>query len=144
MAGTLGVTLKGPAGVSRGLAYAVCAWATLFAAPHIWWASGIRFGFPGGDSSYAMFMAATWRVAFNLLVIALSMLTIVIALTLLRPPASVKRRWIPMTAASIGAGLLLLRGVAGMVVDGLTDPIWWPTFLVGGLLLSAMAWSARQ
>lgn len=144
MGNTLGVTLKGHAGFSRGISYAVCAWAMLFAAPHIWWALGVRFGFPGGDSSYDVFMGATWRVVFNLFVIALSVLTIVIAVTLQRPLAGVKRRWIPLTAAWIGAGLLLLRGVAGMIADGLEDPVWWPTFLMGGILLGAMAWSARR
>ena len=33
-------------------------------------------------------------------------------------------------------------GVAGMIVDGASDPIWWPAFLVGGILLGGVAWMA--
>jgi hypothetical protein len=63
---------------------------------------------------------------------------------LLRPPHQVARRRIPHTAAWIGAGLLLLRGIAGMIVDGRSDPLWWPTFTVGGILLISVAWLARD
>ena len=45
--------------------------------------------------------------------------------------------------AWIAAGLLSVRGVAGLVVDGTADPIWWPTFLVGGLLFGGIAWLSR-
>jgi len=48
------------------------------------------------------------------------------------------------TAAWIACGMLSLRGVAGMVVDGSSDLIWWPTFLTGGLLFGAVAWSSRS
>jgi hypothetical protein len=66
-----------------------------------------------------------------------------IALTLLRPPHQVVRRWVPQTAAWIASGMLLLRGVAGLPVDGASDPVWWPTFLLGGMLLGGVAWLAR-
>ena len=128
----------------RWLTHAICAWTILFAAPHIWWALGISAGFPGGKASYDFFMGSTWRYIFDLVVIALSALTFVIALVLLRPPDQVRRRWIPLTVAWIGAAMLSLRGVAGMVVDGVSDPIWWPTFLVGGVLLGAVSWSAQR
>lgn len=126
----------------RWISYAACAWAVLFAAPHTWWALGIRAGFPGGDRSYNFFMASTWRVVFNLTVIVLSGLTIIIVLRLLRPAEQGRRRWIPRTAAWIGSGMLMLRGVAGMIVDGTEDPVWWPAFLVGGMLLGGVAWMA--
>jgi len=128
----------------RLITYAVCVWAVSFGAPHIWWALGIRAGFPGGDRSYELFMAATWRVIFNLTVIVLCVATIVIALMLQRPRHQLARRWIPLTIAWVGAVMLLLRGVAGMIVDGVTDPIWWPAFLVGGLLMAAMSWTAQR
>ena len=126
----------------RRISYAACLWALLFAAPHIWWALGIRAGFPGGDRSYNFFMASTWRVVFNLTVIVLSGLTIVITLRLLRPAVQARRRRILRTAAWIGCGMLTLRGVAGMIVDGASDPIWWPAFLLGGILLGGVAWMA--
>jgi len=31
-----------------------------------------------------------------------------------------------------------------MVIDGTSDPIWWPTFLIGGILLGSVAWLARS
>jgi hypothetical protein len=126
----------------RWISYAACVWAVLFAAPHTWWALGIAAGFPGGDRSYNFFMASTWRVVFNLMVIVLSGLTIVITLRLLRPAVQARRRRILRTAAWIGCGMLMLRGVAGMIVDGASDPIWWPAFLVGGILLGGVAWMA--
>jgi hypothetical protein len=128
--------------LQRWISYAACVWAVLFAAPHTWWALGITAGFPGGDRSYNLFMASTWRIAFNLTVIVLSGLTIVITLRLLRPPEQVRRRWIPRTAAWIACGMLTLRGVAGMIVDGTEDLVWWPAFLAGGLLLGGVAWTA--
>ena len=127
----------------RWISYGACAWAVLFAAPHTWWALGITTGFPGGDRSYNLFMGSTWRFVYNLVVIALSGLAIVITLRLLRPPEQVHRRWIPRTAAWIACGMLSLRGVAGMIVDGTEDLVWWPAFLIGGILLGSVAWMAR-
>ena len=82
---------------------------------------------------------STWRYFFDVFVVVLSAWTVLIGITLLRPPLQVKRRWISHTAAWIGGGLLLLRGIAGMIVDGRSDPIWWPTFTVGGILLVSVA-----
>ncbi len=121
----------------------MCVWAILFAAPHVWWALGIPAGFPGGEANHRLLMSSAWRYVADLVVILLSGLAVVIGRTLLRPPRLVAHRWVPLTAAWIGAGLLLLRGLAGGVVDGASDPIWWPTFLVGGILLGVVAWSAR-
>jgi hypothetical protein len=44
----------------------------LFGAPHLWWALGVRTGFPGGDESYESFMGRAWRYAFEVLVVLLS------------------------------------------------------------------------
>ncbi len=127
----------------RWLSVAACVWAVLFAAPHTWWALGIPGGFPGGEKNHRLMMSSTWRYIFDVIVIVLSVLMFAITVTLLRPPETVVRRWIPHAAAWIGAGMLLLRGLAGMIVDGARDPVWWPTFLVGGTLLGGVAWSAR-
>jgi hypothetical protein len=68
---------------------------------------------------------------------------VLIALTLLKPPHHVPRRWVPHAAAWIACGMLSVRGVAGLIVDGTTDLVWWPTFLLGGILFGAVAWLAR-
>jgi hypothetical protein len=127
----------------RWITWASCAWAILFAAPHTWWALGNSAGFPGGEANHQLMMRSAWRYAYDVIVIALSVLAVLIALKLLRPPHQLRRRWIPYSAAWIACGMLTLRGVAGMVVDGSSDPIWWPTFLVGGILFGAVAWLAR-
>jgi hypothetical protein len=127
----------------RWVSYAACAWAILFAAPHTWWALGIPAGFPGGEVNHQLMMTSAWRYIYDVIVILLSAVAILIALTLLRPPHQVVRRWIPYAAAWIASGMLTLRGLAGLVVDGASDPIWWPTFLLGGILLGSVAWMAR-
>jgi hypothetical protein len=109
----------------------------------MWWAFGISAGFPGGEVSHRLMMTSAWRYIFDLIVIALSVIAVLIALILLRPPEQVTRRWIPHTAAWIASGMLTLRGVAGLVVDGLSDPVWWPTFVLGGILFGMVAWLAR-
>jgi hypothetical protein len=40
--------------------------------------------------------------------------------------------------------MLTLRGVAGLIVDGSSDPVWWPIFLTGGVLFGGVAWLARS
>lgn len=126
----------------RRISYAACLWAILFAAPHTWWALGIPAGFPGGEANHQVWMSSPWRYIYNVMVIILSALAVLVGLTLRRPSHAV-RRWIPHTAAWIAGGVLSLRGVAGLLVDGTSDLIWWPTFLAGGILFSALAWSAR-
>lgn len=128
--------------VRRWVTTAACAWAVLFAAPHAWWALGSPWGFPGGEASHRLMMT-TWRLGFDVVVILLSLAAILIALTLHRPPETVARRWVPHSAAWIACGMLTLRGLAGLVADGASDPVWWPTFLIGGMLLGAAAWLAR-
>jgi hypothetical protein len=127
----------------RVVSYAACVWAALFGIPHLWWALGFRAGFPGGDSSYQFFMSSWWRVLFNWTVVALSVVAILITLVLLKPPQLVKRRWIPRSLAWIACVLLLIRGVAGIIVDGTSDLIWAPAFTIGGILLGGVAWMSR-
>ena len=124
----------------RWVGYAACTWAVFFAAPHVWWLLGVRKGFPGGDASYEFFMSSSWRVAFDLLVVVLSVAMVLITRALMRPMIPASRRRTLSTLAWMGSGLLTLRGVAGAIADGLSDPVWWPTFLVGGILLGAVAW----
>ena len=129
--------------LQRWVTYGTCVWAVLFAAPHAWWALGIAAGFPGGEANHRLMMT-TWRYYFDVIVILLSVVGFLVARRLLDPLDRVRRRWIPHTAAWIACGMLTLRGVAGLIVDGSSDPVWWPTFLVGGILFGLTAWLSRQ
>jgi len=135
--------LTGRERAKRTVSYGACAWAALFGAPHLWWALGIKAGFPGGDASYEFFMSSAWRVVFDLTVVVMSVLAIAITLALLRPPQEVKRRWVPQTLAWIACVILTIRGVAGIIVDATSDLVWAPAFLLGGILLGAVAWMSR-
>jgi hypothetical protein len=131
------------ANVQRGrwINYAACLWALLFATPHVWWALGVPSGFPGGPANHQLMMS-TWRYFFDLVVILLSMTAVFVALALVRPWGQTIPHWILRTMAWIASTMLTLRGVAGLVVDGASDPVWWPTFLVGGILFGSVAWLA--
>jgi hypothetical protein len=132
-----------PSAARRWISYATCAWALAFAAPHTWWALGVSAGFPGGEDGYYLFMSSSWRFAYDLFVVFLSAVGFVVALVLLRPAQRVPRRWLPHTLAWIACALLSLRGLAGLIVDGGSDLIWWPVFLLGGILYGLVAWLAR-
>jgi hypothetical protein len=88
-------------------------------------------------------MTSWWRYLYDVIVILLSILGAVVALAL-RPPGRARLRRVFRALAWIAAGLLTLRGVAGLIVDGTADPIWWPTFLAGGLLFGSVAWLSRS
>jgi len=89
-------------------------------------------------------MMTTWRYYFDLAVIFLSLLAFFVALALIQTWGQVIPRWILRTMAWLASAMLTLRGVAGLVADGTSDPVWWPTFLVGGILFGSVAWAARR
>ncbi|HSL70093.1 MAG TPA: polysaccharide deacetylase family protein [Longimicrobiales bacterium] len=124
----------------RVVGYAAFGWALLFAAPHTWWALGIPAGFPGGRASHQVMMTTAWRYSADVIVIVLCGIAALVALALRRP--QIAWRWVPYTAAWIASGMLTFRGVAGLVGDGTADLIWWPSFLLGGILFGAAAWLA--
>jgi len=127
--------------------YAACLWALLFAAPHVWWALGFPAGFPGGLArgwANHHLMMTTWRYYFDVAVIFLSILAIFVALALIGTWCRRIPRWLLRTMAWIASAMLTLRGVAGLIHDGWSDPLWWPTFLVGGILFGSVAWLARS
>jgi hypothetical protein len=126
----------------RWINYAACLWALLFAAPHVWWALGFSAGFPGGRANHHLMMT-TWRYFFDVVVILLSIIAILVALALIGIWGRTIPRWILRTMAWIASAMLTSRGVAGLVVDGASDPVWWPTFLLGGILFASVAWLAR-
>jgi hypothetical protein len=128
----------------QALAFAACLWSLAFAAPHAWWALGISTGFPGGEASYRRFMGSAWRYWYDVGVFGCALLGAAVALELGRsePPGGRDRhrgrREVARRLASLAASALLLRGVAGLVVDGRADLIWWPTFLLGGILFGTL------
>lgn len=129
---------------SRWVHYAAAIWGVGFAAPHVWWALGISAGFPGGETSYHRFMSSTWRYLYDILVILLSVTAVFVALAPIRSWGRGIPPWIHRTAAWIACGVLSLRGVAGMLVDGTSDLVWWSTFLAGGILFGCVAWLSRR
>jgi hypothetical protein len=121
----------------RWLHYAACAWALVFAAPHVWWALGVPTGFPGGRANHVLTMT-TWRYYFDLVVIGLSVVAVVIALAPLHRWGNAIPPGILRVTTWAACTVLTLRGVAGLIADGASDPVWWPTFLVGGILFGAI------
>jgi thiosulfate dehydrogenase (quinone) large subunit len=120
--------------------YAAAAWAALFAAPHLWWALGVPAGFPGGRAGHELMMT-TWRFKYDVAVIGSSVLAIVVALAPIRPWGDAVPRPVLRVMAVAASFMLTLRGVAGLIADGASDLVWWPTFLIGGLLFGAVALS---
>ncbi|MCI0405641.1 MAG: DUF3995 domain-containing protein [candidate division Zixibacteria bacterium] len=128
----------------RWVHYAAAIRALGFAAPHIWWAFGISAGFPGGVASYHRFMGSLWRYLYDIFVILLSIAAFFVALAPIRSWGRGIPPWILRTAAWIACGMLSLRGVAGMLVDGTSDLVRWPIFLTGGILFGWVAWLSRR
>ena len=124
--------------------YFACAWTLLFAAPHVWCALGIPTGFPGGDIAYRAAMSSVWFVRYNLFVVVLSAARLLVVLASVMPLGrAVPRRLLP-SLAWLGAVVLTARGIAGLVADGLSDLVWWPAFLLGGVLYGMVAWHHQR
>jgi hypothetical protein len=87
-------------------------------------------------------MSSWWRYLYDIVVIFLSIVGAVVAVTL-RGPVHSRFYRVSNVLAWIAGALLTVRGIAGLVVDGADDPVWWPTFLVGGLLFGAVAQLSR-
>jgi hypothetical protein len=125
----------------RWIHYAAGAWTVNFAAPHVWWALGVPAGFPGGQASHHLMMT-TWRFYGDLVVIVLCVIAVFVALAPVLTWSYPRRLHRAMAWAA--CGMLSLRGVAGMIADGPSDHVWWPTFLVGGILFGGVAWAAGK
>lgn len=138
-----GIAKKSDGRPRRWIGYAACAWATLFALPHIWWALDVPAGFPGGEASYHQFISSTWRYAYDVAVVVLCAVAVLVTLAVSKRRAGPARSFL-RALIWLGSAALSFRGAAGLVVDGASDPIWWPAFLVGGVLFGGVAWSARE
>ena len=114
--------------------YIACAWTLLFAIPHVWWALGFPAGFPGGDIAYRVAMSSVWFVRYNLFVVFLSAVGFLVVLAIVTPLGRAVPCRVLLTLAWLGAVVLTARGVAGLVADGLTDLVWWPMLLLGGVM----------
>jgi hypothetical protein len=124
--------------------YTALAWTLLFAAPHVWWALGIPAGFPGDDNAYHAAWSGAWFPHYNLFVVFLSAVGFLVILATVTPMGRAVPHRVLLTLAWLGAVLLTARGVAGLVVDGRADLVWWPAFLLGGVLYGVTAWSHRS
>jgi len=144
------LTPRGGGLPSAWVGYATCAWTVVFGAPHIWWALGNPFAFPGGDVSYQVFVSATWRIVFDWIVVLLCAIGFGVALALVRPWGRRLPQRPLLAAAWTASAMLTLRGVAGVAVDGLRDvefpmrPLFTVAFVVGGLLFGGVAWRAQH
>ena len=78
-------------------------------------------------------LALPWFVAYDLLIVALSGVAALVAL------AAVRRQPVAIRLAWVACGVLLARGVTGLVVDGGADLVWTPMFVLGGVLFGATA-----
>ena len=132
--------------------YAACAWAILFAAPHVWWALGVSAAFPGGDTAYEFGFQNSWFLAYDLVVVILLIASALVALALVQERwrrlffFSSRHRRMLVTAAWVACTILITRGLIGFVVDGQADLTFfgWLTFLAGGILFGTSAWSYRR
>ena len=127
----------------RWVSYATCAWSVAFGVPHLWWALGVSWGFPGGEPSYLFFMSSAWRYVYDWVVITCSVLGVFVPLALLKPPDKLVRRWVPHSLAYIACVLLTVCGGVGLILDRGRDHVWDPTFLLGGILFGAVALLVR-
>ena len=108
-------------------------WGVVFAAPHVWWAFGVPAGFPGGETGLAEALAVPWFRAYDLLVVALSAAAMLVAWS------ATRRQPVGIAVAWVICSILLVRGLVGLMIDGVADLVWSPMFVVGGLLFGATA-----
>jgi hypothetical protein len=124
---------------TRWVHYAASIWSILFAAPHVWWALGVPTGFPGGQAHHEL-MITTWRYYGDVAVILLCVLAVGVALAPVQQWGALIPRRLLRVMAYTASAMLGLRGLAGMIVDGVSDPVWWPTFLAGAILFGGVAY----
>jgi hypothetical protein len=123
----------------------------LFAALHVAWAAGWYVGLPAEHAQKAF--QRTWFLAYDITAAVMCALGVVVALALARPG----ERCLPYKFMSLlgccGAGLLLLRGGAGVIkiiylalVTGRdvinTAALWEVWFCLGAALFTLAIWQS--
>jgi hypothetical protein len=126
---------------TRWVHYAASVWSILFAAPHVWWALGVSAGFPGGQAKHEFMMTTPRFYYSDVAVILLCVLAIGVALAPIQQWGAFISRRLLRGMAYTASVMLGLRGLAGLIVDGVSEPIWWPIFLAGGLLFGGIAYT---
>lgn len=97
--------------------YVAMWWALLFAAIHLYWATGQNFGISTAGNTNKSVSFAVF-VAYDLFIVVLLLIGAAIAATLLRPDWQRRYpRWMLRTGAWIATVLLLLRGGLGLLED---------------------------
>ena len=146
-------------------AYGACAWALIFALPHLYWAlggrTGLRFSLALHGSREEAVIRDPWFVATGLWGVAgLCILGAVVALAAVRPSGRVIPRWILLAVAWSACAITVVRALlwpgfirSTLYVTGTVslpadiDPswirwdlaLWSPWFLVGGILFGVLA-----
>lgn len=137
-------------------AYAAAAWSLIFAAPHVWWALGVSWAFPGDADDFERAFDRTWWLVYDLVVALLCLVGAGVALALVQPWGRALPTRLLRAAVWSGSVLLLLRGALGVVpmvwslLAGASDDVHpWayviePWFVIGGVLFSLAAWFTRD
>jgi hypothetical protein len=132
-------------------AHGAALWSLLFAALHVAWAAGWYVGLPAELARKAF--QRTWFWAYDITAAVMCALGVVVALALARPCEQRLPRKIMNLFACCGAGLLLLRGGAGVIkiiylalVTGRdvinTAALWEVWFCLGAALFSLAIWQS--
>jgi hypothetical protein len=139
--------------------WAAFALGLIYVLPHFWWMFGVSAGFPGDSEDFALAFSRTWFAAYNVLTTALVVCGVAAVVAL----DNRARNPIVATIVKIGAVLLLLRGLLGVlsIVPGLAVTLgfdvpdvlnqelaFWPViweawFLVTGLVFLDSARNSR-
>lgn len=95
-------------------------WVLVFIAAHVYWAHGGTYGIGNPDTSIPNDDSLVKRIC-QILVEAMVVIGTIVPLALYQRWGRRVPHWMLATCCWIGAGILLLRGIAGLVDDGLRD-----------------------
>jgi len=134
----------------RWWALLAAAWSVIFAAPHLYWATGGRAGLGTQTAAANAALGRTWFVLYNLAVAALALGGTLVALliTVSRVGARARRRF--GAAAGAAGVVLLVRGAVGLALlavgvlrgEGSATPLLLlaiePWFVIGGIAYAGL------
>lgn len=139
----------------RRWAHATLAWSLVFAAPHLYWMAGGRWGLAGQASAADEALSQPWFYAYNLLAAVLALVGAGVALWIARDATSARVRRVLRAVARAASLLLLARGAIGVTLlaadlaRGVMDsPLILvavePWFVLGGVLFGMVAARATE